>query len=80
MTKMTFENPASQNPNVYANINPRFFLWIGENIRQGFTNLLSSAIEKEGYTDAVWKSLTGKTLEELWKEYQANPALKYKAF
>jgi len=57
-------------------ITARFFLWITQNYKKDFVKKLDDAARQKTYSDATWKKLTGKTLDELWQEYLSNPALK----
>jgi hypothetical protein len=34
---------------------------------------LDSAMRNHTYKDTLWKDLTGKTVDELWAAYAANP-------
>lgn len=53
----------------------RFLVWIEAQIKPGIVKELDSELRKHTYTDAVWQQQTGKTLDELWKAYEANPAI-----
>jgi hypothetical protein len=53
-------------------ITARFFNWIEENIKKGFVVALDSRARAGQYNAAVWKEITGKTLDELWQEYAAS--------
>lgn len=56
-------------------VTARFFVWIEKNKRKDFVQQLDSAMRGKKYTDGIWKELAGSTLDELWKEYAANPAI-----
>ncbi|MEO6582715.1 MAG: basic secretory protein-like protein, partial [Ferruginibacter sp.] len=57
-------------------ITARFFSWINQNYSSSFVKQLDETIRQKNYSEATWKQLTGKTVEELWKEYVAAPGLK----
>ncbi len=57
-------------------ITARFFVWITQNYKSDFVNMLDDACRKQNYSDATWENITGKTLNELWKAYAASPVLK----
>jgi len=56
-------------------VTARFLLWIENHHKKGIVKLLDKQMREHTYTDNVWKDQTGKTLNELWAEYIANPAL-----
>lgn len=66
---------AGQNYDNAYRITARFLLWIEEKHKAGIVKALDEQMRKHTYTDDSWKKLTGKTLDELWKEYVANPAV-----
>ncbi len=53
----------------------RFFLWLEKKKRASFPTDLHAAC-LAGYTDGFWAAkFSGKTVDQLWAEYVANPAL-----
>ncbi len=66
--------PGSNYNNAYR-VTARFLLWIENHHKKGIVKLLDKQMRDHTYTDGVWKDQTGKTLDELWAEYIANPAL-----
>jgi sulfur carrier protein ThiS len=66
--------PTQNYDNAYR-ITARFLVWIEKKAKPGIVKELDSQMRKHTYTDAAWKTLTGKTVDELWKEYAANPAI-----
>lgn len=56
-------------------ITARFLLWIETKVKKGIVKELDKEMRDHTYTDAVWANQTGKTLDELWKDYIANPSL-----
>jgi hypothetical protein len=66
--------PTQKYDNAYR-ITARFLYWIEEKKKPGIVKELDGQLRKHTYTDNAWKQLTGKTVDELWKEYAANPAI-----
>jgi hypothetical protein len=66
--------PTQNYDNAYR-VTARFLYWIEEKKKPGIVKELDSQMRKHTYTDNAWKQLTGKTVDELWKEYAANPAI-----
>ncbi len=56
-------------------ITARFLVWLGKNVRATLVNELDSAARSRTYSPDLWKKKTGKTLDELWAAYAANPAV-----
>lgn len=56
-------------------ITARFLIWLEKHKRKDMVVKLDKAMRTNTYTDGIWKELTGKTVDELWSEYGANPAL-----
>lgn len=56
-------------------ITARFLVWIEEKVKPGIVKKLNTQLRKHTYTSGSWQKLTGKTLDELWKEYTENPAI-----
>jgi hypothetical protein len=67
-------NPKQHYTNSYR-ITARFFVWIEKNKNKDFVKKLDAAMRGKKYTDEIWKKLTGSNLDELWKEYAADPAI-----
>jgi hypothetical protein len=66
--------PGQSYKNSYR-ITARFLLWIEKKVKKGIVKELDKQMRDHTYTDAVWAAQTGKTLDELWKDYVANPAI-----
>lgn len=66
--------PTHNYDNAYR-ITARFFLWITQNYQKDFIVKLNEAARTNKYTTDFWKDNTGKTVEELWKQYVANPTV-----
>ena len=56
-------------------VTARFFVWVEKKKNRDFVKKLDAAMRGKKYTDEIWKKLTGSTLDELWNEYAANPAI-----
>lgn len=65
----------SQNYDDGFRITARFFVWIENTLSPGFIKRLDHAMRTGTYSDKSWKDITGKTLNELWIAYGANPAI-----
>jgi hypothetical protein len=56
-------------------VTARFLLWIEKKKKKGIVKKMDAALRSKTYTAALWKQLTGKTVDELWKEYSLQPGL-----
>ena len=56
-------------------VTARFLVWIEKNYNPKTVKLLDEQMRKHTYTDASWQQLTGKSLDDLWKTYIANPVI-----
>jgi hypothetical protein len=71
--------PAYASDQHYENayrVTARFFVWLEKKKHPGIVKKLDTAMRSKTYTEAIWKKLTGKTVDELWQEYGQNPDLK----
>jgi len=62
----------------YANgyrITARFLAWIEKNVKKGTVKALDAQLRDHSYTTGSWEAISGKTLDELWKDYAANPII-----
>ena len=66
--------PTQNYDNAYR-ITARFLVWIEEKVKPGLVNDFNTQLRKHTYTDDSWKKATGKSVDELWKEYAANPVI-----
>ncbi|WEK33654.1 MAG: basic secretory protein-like protein [Candidatus Pseudobacter hemicellulosilyticus] len=57
-------------------VTARFLLWIEQTKKKGFVKKLDAAMRTKTYSPAIWAELTGKNVDELWKEYSENPTVK----
>lgn len=46
-----------------------FIKWVEKNVRSTMMNDLSNAMKAGTYSEALWKTLTGKTIVQLWNLY-----------
>ena len=49
-----------------------FLAYLAERYDPGLVRTLNAVIREEGYTDEVWKGLTGKSLPELEEEWRSS--------
>lgn len=56
-------------------ITARFLEWISENYDEYIVKKLDEKMRSEKYALRLWQKYTGKTLDELWKEYSEKPKL-----
>jgi len=66
--------PTQNYDNAYR-VTARFLVWVETKIKKGTVKKLDGIMRAHTYNDNTWKSLTGKTVDELWGEYSQNPAL-----
>ena len=66
---------ATQNYDNAYRITARFLVWMEEKVKPGIVKTLDKQMRDHTFTDNTWKDLTGKTVDELWKDYSANPAI-----
>lgn len=70
--------PAYKEGQNYTNayrVTARFLAWLKKNINKNIVDRLDSASRNGTYSTDTWKQLTGKTVDELWNAYTANPEL-----
>lgn len=71
--------PAFKADQSYKNayrVTARFLVWVEKTKkRTDLVDKLDTALRSNTYTPAIWKTLTGKTVDELWTEYAANPVI-----
>jgi hypothetical protein len=56
-------------------ITARFLAWLENHGNKGLVKKLDASLRCGTFTNNSWKKETGKTLDELWTAYSANPAL-----
>ncbi|GAB3937567.1 hypothetical protein GCM10028827_42250 [Mucilaginibacter myungsuensis] len=62
-----------QNYDNSYNVTARFLYWIEKKKKKGIVQVLDKQMRDHKYVDTVWADQTGKTLDQLWVEYAANP-------
>ncbi|HMG08342.1 MAG TPA: basic secretory protein-like protein [Mucilaginibacter sp.] len=70
--------PAFKTSQSYENsyrITARFLVWVEKGIKPGLVKDLDGQLRDHTFTDDSWKKETGKTLDELWAAYAANPTI-----
>jgi len=72
--KLPDVNPDQNYTNSYR-ITARFLAWLEEKKDEKIVDKLDKVMREHNYRDEVWKELTGKSVDELWKEYIANPVI-----
>jgi hypothetical protein len=56
-------------------VTARFLVWVEQHKDPETINKLDKAMRTGTYTADTWKQLTGKTVDELWQDYSANPGI-----
>ena len=56
-------------------VTARFLVWVEKTKNKKVVDKLDAALRDGTYKPDLWVKLTGKTVEELWKEYSAGPEL-----
>lgn len=64
--------PEQSYKNAYR-ITARFLNWLETHGNKGIVVKLDNIMRSHTYAATVWKDLTGKTVDELWAAYAANP-------
>jgi hypothetical protein len=57
-------------------ITARFLVWLSKKVDKSIVVRLNASLRDGTYTEDVWKRLTGKTVDQLWRAYSINPILK----
>jgi hypothetical protein len=65
---------ATQNYDNSYRVTARFLAWL-EKSKPGIVKTFDGKMRDHTFTDDTWKQQTGKTLDELWKDYSANPTV-----
>jgi hypothetical protein len=69
------EYKSTQNYDNAYRVTARFLLWIETAVKPGIVKDFNTQLRKHTFTDNSWKIATGKTVDELWKDYSDNPAI-----
>lgn len=56
-------------------ITARFLVWVEKNVKKNMVKELDRELRAHTYVEASWQLLTKKSLDELWKDYTANPEI-----
>lgn len=56
-------------------VTARFLVWLEKYEKAGIVKELDSRLRTGAYSENTWRELTGKTVDQLWSEYSANPSL-----
>jgi hypothetical protein len=67
-------NATQSYKNAYR-VTARFLVWLQKNKRKDIVDKFDTALRSNTYKASMWKDLTGKTVDELWAEYAANPVI-----
>lgn len=66
--------PSQSYTNAYR-VTARFLLWVEKNKDPHIVDELDAAMRGGDYAPALWVKLTGSTVDDLWGQYAAAPAL-----
>ena len=66
--------PTQHYDNAYR-VTARFLVWVEKNYKAGVVKTFDKQLRDHTFTDDSWKKETGKTLDELWTAYAANPTV-----
>lgn len=66
--------PTQSYKNSYR-IAARFFAWMEAKVKPGIIKVVDKSLRNHTYNDEIWKTMTGKNLDELWADYIKNPAI-----
>jgi hypothetical protein len=72
--KLPDYKPTQNYDNAYR-VTARFLVWLEEKVKPGIVKTLDEQMRAHTFTDATWTQLTGKSVDQLWKDYSANPAI-----
>ena len=66
---------STQNFDNAYRVTARFLLWVEKTKNKKIVDRLDSALRDGTYQPELWATLTGSSVDQLWKEYAAAPAL-----
>ena len=66
--------PGQNYTNAYR-VTARFLLWVEKEKNKKIVDRMDAALRDGAYTPELWVTLTGKSVDELWKEYSSKPEL-----
>lgn len=67
--------PSQSYRNSYR-VTARFLLWVQAHGDKQVVDQLDASLRDNTYNDDTWQKLTGKSVDDWWKQYAAAPALK----
>jgi hypothetical protein len=56
-------------------ITARFYVWLEHKYQNRILENLDQALRTGTYTDAFWSTHTGRTVDQLWSDYAADPRI-----
>ncbi|MBS4178264.1 basic secretory protein-like protein [Lederbergia citrea] len=59
-------------------VTARFLLWLEQHKNKTIVDQLNAQLQQKTYDLDSFKTLTGKSIDELWQEYKENPEVKVK--
>lgn len=63
----------TDNYNSGYRVTARFFLWLNQQKNHSTVDIINREMQHNTFDLDVFKEITGKTIDELWAEYRANP-------
>jgi len=54
-------------------VTARFFEWIDQKVKPGMIVQIDKQLREGTFKDSTWAELSGKSLDDLWAAYSANP-------
>ena len=66
---------STQNYENAYRVTARFLLWVEKTKNKRIVDRLDAALRDGTYQPQLWEKLTGAAVDQLWKEYGADPAL-----
>jgi hypothetical protein len=69
------EYEASQSYTDAYRVTARFLVWAEKHYGKGLVKQLDASLRSDTYKPELWVKISGKTLDDLWKEYAGNPVI-----
>lgn len=66
--------PTQNYDNAYR-VTARFLVWVEKNVKPNLVKKFDARLRTHTFTNDSWKNETGKTVDELWAAYAANPTV-----
>jgi hypothetical protein len=67
-------HPSQRYDNAYR-VTARFLLWVEKNYSDNLVKVLDENMRAKTYSAGIWQDRTGKSLDDLWRDYASRPAL-----